>query len=110
MGRATAPALLVAVAVLGMLAPLTLGLPYEVEHDGIERKMWCKCSTFQCNCAYRLSCNTPPAKVARWIGTEAKPERCEEGAAYSGTCFCHKSCACNTTEPEDSKKQYGTGT
>ena len=83
----------------------SIGLPYEVEHDGIERKMWCKCSTFSCNCAYRLHCRTPPKKVATWLG--AGSYRCSEGADYTGSCFCYKSCACNTTEPEASKRIYG---
>ena len=90
-------------------APPSLALPYDMETDGIERRMWCKCSTFNCNCAYRLRCRTPPRKVLSWLGTAAKPEVCREGASYMGTCFCHKSCACNTTEPEASKRVYGSG-
>ena len=90
-------------------APPSLALPYDIETDGIERRMWCKCSTFNCNCAYRLRCRTAPRKVLSWLGTAAKPEVCREGASYMGTCFCHKSCACNTTEPEASKRVYGNG-
>ena len=92
---------------LCLFASPACGLPYEINTDGIERKMWCKCSTFNCNCAYRLHCRTPPRKVLSWLGSEAKPEVCREGASYSGSCFCYKSCACNTTEVESSERVYG---
>ena len=101
-----APSRLPVVSSLALLA-IAGALPYEVEHDGVERKMWCKCSTYLCNCAYRLHCRSSPAVVVRWMGTEDQPERCSDGASYSGTCFCHKSCACNTTEDAESRRLYG---
>ena len=41
-------ATLVCAVALCVLIPLSHGLPYEVEHDGVERQMWCKCSTYKC--------------------------------------------------------------
>lgn len=40
-------ATLVCAVALCVLMPLSHGLPYEIEHDGKERQMWCKCSTFK---------------------------------------------------------------
>ena len=41
------------------------------------------------------------------MGTQDAPNVCSEGANYQGSCYCYKSCNCNTTESERSKELYG---
>jgi len=74
------------------------GYTFDVPHDGVPREMWCNCAEYECNCAYRLTCEAPPTTVVQWGWTSDVEVNTCPSAKYSGKCYCTKSCLCDTEE------------